>query len=48
MDDAEVQYIAVEDDPCDISCTGAAALLAYLDGKGEDYARSVGVACTMR
>ncbi|KZP02737.1 thioredoxin-like protein [Athelia psychrophila] len=48
MDDAEVQYIAVEDDPCDISCTGADALLAYLDGQGEAYARSAGVACALR
>lgn len=48
MEDSEVQYIAVEDDPCDISCTGATALLAYLDGKGEAYAKKVGVACVLR
>lgn len=43
-----MQYIAVEDDPCDISCTGATALLAYLDGNVEEYAKRVGLDCAMR
>ncbi|KAF7981820.1 hypothetical protein HWV62_31941 [Athelia sp. TMB] len=43
MEDTQVQYVAVEDDPCAITCTSADALLAYLDGRVGRYVRETGV-----
>ncbi|KZP21948.1 hypothetical protein FIBSPDRAFT_860109 [Athelia psychrophila] len=43
LEDAEVQCIAVENDLCDIKCTSAEVLLAYLNGRSRVYVRRNGV-----
>ncbi|KZP14028.1 hypothetical protein FIBSPDRAFT_868621 [Athelia psychrophila] len=43
LEDAEVQYNTVEDDPCDIKYTSAEVLLAYLDGRSREYVWRNGV-----